>query len=86
MSKDTKIRKGLDGVFVDVTKISKVMPETNSLTYRGYAVQDLCENCCFEEVAYLLWNGQLPNRKHLRDFLKIERGRRHLSRDHLGVI
>jgi len=86
MSKDTKIRKGLDGVFVDVTKISKVMPETNSLTYRGYAVQDLCENCCFEEVAYLLWNGQLPNRKHLRDFRKDERARRHLSRDHLGVI
>ena len=86
MSKDTKIRKGLDGVFVDVTKISKVMPETNSLTYRGYAVQDLCENCCYEEVAYLLWNGQLPNRKHLRDFRKDERARRHLSRDHLGVI
>ena len=63
MSENTEIQKGLAGVVVDVTKISKVMPETNSLTYRGYAVQDLCENCCFEEVAYLLWYGQLPNRK-----------------------
>lgn len=86
MSENTKIQKGLAGVVVDVTKISKVMPETNSLTYRGYAVQDLCENCCFEEVAYLLWYGQLPNRKQLRAFRKNERGRRRLSREHLEVI
>ena len=48
------IKKGLVGVYADVSTISKVMPETNSLTYRGYAVQDLCEECTFEEVAYLL--------------------------------
>jgi hypothetical protein len=34
---------------------SRVVPETNSLTYRGYAVQDLAAHCSFEEVAYLLW-------------------------------
>ncbi len=39
-----KIEKGLDGVIVDETSISQVMPETNSLTYRGYPVQDLCEH------------------------------------------
>jgi len=44
------------------------MPETNSLTYRGYAVQDLAENCSFEEVAYLLWEGELPNASQLADF------------------
>ncbi len=48
-----KIEKGLDGIIVDETAISQVMPETNSLTYRGYAVQDLCRHCCFEAVAYL---------------------------------
>ena len=37
------IKKGLMGVVVDETSISKVMPEINSLTYRGYAAQDLCE-------------------------------------------
>ena len=36
-----RIFKGLAGVVVDTTAISKVVPETNSLTYRGYAVQDL---------------------------------------------
>ena len=35
------IYKGLVGVYADVSAVSKVMPETNSLTYRGYAVQDL---------------------------------------------
>ena len=47
-------------------KISKVMPEINSLTYRGYAAQDLCAKCKFEEVAYLILNGELPNKKQLK--------------------
>jgi 2-methylcitrate synthase/citrate synthase II len=80
------IQKGLDGVMVDETAISRVVPETNSLTYRGYAVQDLCEHCCFEEVAYLLWNGELPTRSQLTKFRRDERARRELSRDHLAVI
>ena len=36
-----EIYKGLVGVYADVSTVSKVMPETNSLTYGGYAVQDL---------------------------------------------
>ncbi|MBW8268750.1 bifunctional 2-methylcitrate synthase/citrate synthase [Caldovatus aquaticus] len=74
-----EIRKGLVGVYADVSAISKVMPETNSLTYRGYAVQDLCENCCFEEVAYLLWNGELPTRAQLDAFRREEAANRALS-------
>ena len=49
-----EIKKGLLGIVVDETEVSKVMPEINSLTYRGYAAQDLCEYCKFEEVAYLI--------------------------------
>jgi 2-methylcitrate synthase/citrate synthase II len=63
-----EIRKGLVGVYADVSTVSKVMPETNSLTYRGYAVQDLCEKCSFEEVAYLLWNAELPTKAQLAAF------------------
>ena len=63
-----EIKKGLVGVYADVSTISKVMPETNSLTYRGYAVQDLCEECTFEEVAYLLWNAELPTKAQLAAF------------------
>ena len=81
-----KIEKGLDGVIVDETAISKVMPETNSLTYRGYAVQDLCKHCCFEEVGYLLLNGELPTSRQLGAFRREERKRREISRDHIEVI
>ena len=86
MAKTTQVYRGLDGVIVDETSISKVMPETNSLTYRGYPVQDLCKFCCFEEVAYLLWYGELPNRSQLRSFKNKEKNLRQLSRNTLGVI
>ncbi|WP_415315706.1 bifunctional 2-methylcitrate synthase/citrate synthase [Candidatus Pelagibacter sp. Uisw_137] len=64
------IKKGLLGIIVDETEISKVMPEINSLTYRGYAAQDLCARCNFEEVAYLILNKELPNKKQLKEFKK----------------
>jgi len=81
-----KIQKGLDGVLVDETSISRVVPETNSLTYRGYPVQELCDLCSFEEVAFLLWNGELPTRRELNVFRREERSRRSLSRDHYSII
>ena len=46
------------------------MPEINSLTYRGYAAQDLCEYCRFEEVAYLILNKDLPNSIQLKNLKK----------------
>jgi 2-methylcitrate synthase/citrate synthase II len=73
------IHKGLVGVYADTTAVSKVMEETNSLTYRGYPVQDLAETCSFEEVAYLLWNGELPNAAELAAFHEQEAAERPLS-------
>ena len=64
------IKKGLLGIVVDETTVSQVMPDINSLTYRGYAVQDLCVKCCFEEVAYLILNKELPNKTQLNKFKK----------------
>ena len=78
-SKDIVVRKGLEGVVIDSTSVSKVMPDINSLTYRGYTAQELCEHCRFEEVAYLLWNQQLPNASELKAFEKQERDLRALS-------
>ena len=75
------IKKGLLGIVVDETEVSKVMPEINSLTYRGYAAQDLCEYCRFEEVAYLILNKDLPNTIQLRKFEKEEKNNRELSKD-----
>ncbi len=75
-----EIKKGLLGIVVDETEVSKVMPEINSLTYRGYAAQDLCAKCKFEEIAYLILNGELPNKKQLKNFEKQERSERKLSK------
>ena len=76
---ETEIRKGLAGVVVDTTAISKVNPETNSLLYRGYPVQELAAKCTFEEVAYLLWHGELPTPEQLAEFESLERSLRHLD-------
>jgi len=84
MSDDVK--KGLLGIVVDETTISQVMPDINSLTYRGYAVQDLCDKCNFEEVAYLVLNGELPNKKQLKNFVKEEKLDRKLSKEILSDI
>ena len=73
------IRKGLAGVVVDHTAVSKVNPETNSLLYRGYPVQELAAKCTFEEVAYLLWHGELPTDAELAEFETLERAHRRLD-------
>ena len=74
-----EIKKGLLGIVVDETTVSQVMPEINSLTYRGYTVQELCDKCSFEEVAYLVLKTELPNKKQLKKFIKEERSSRKLS-------
>jgi len=76
---ETEVRKGLAGVYADTTAISMVNPETNSLTYRGYPVQELCRRCNFEEVAYLLWHGELPAPDQLAAQNHAERAERELD-------
>ncbi|MEV2275701.1 bifunctional 2-methylcitrate synthase/citrate synthase [Nocardiopsis sp. NPDC049922] len=83
---DTAIHKGLAGVVVDTTEISMVDEASNSLTYRGYPVQDLAASCTFEEVAYLLWNGELPDAAELRAFRARESARRSLDRHTLDLL
>lgn len=75
----TEIKKGLAGVYVDETAISKVNPETNSLLYRGYPVQELAATQPFEAVAYLLWNGELPSESQLAALKAEERKHRALA-------
>ena len=79
MNDAPEIYKGLAGVPVDYTAISKVNPESNSLLYRGYPVQELAAQKSFEEVAWLLWKGELPTKDELAGFVKMERANRELS-------
>jgi citrate synthase len=73
---DLEVKKGLDGVVVDTTSVSMVNSDTNSLTYRGYPVQELTASCSFEEVAYLIWHGELPTPAQLEEFSQAERALR----------
>jgi 2-methylcitrate synthase len=75
---EPEIRKGLAGVVADTTAISKVNPDSNSLLYRGYPVQELAARCSFEQVAYLLWHGELPTPAQLRDLEETGRAQRAL--------
>ncbi|WP_193104364.1 bifunctional 2-methylcitrate synthase/citrate synthase [Brachybacterium sp. FME24] len=79
MNETSEIHKGLNGVVADVTAVSKVNPETNSLLYRGYPVPELAATQPFEAVAHLLWTGELPTAEELTEVARHERSHRALS-------
>lgn len=57
--------KGLEGVVVSDTGLSRIYGEEGRLLYRGYEIDDLAANVSFEEVCHLLWFGALPTRSQL---------------------
>ena len=59
---------GLEGVLAGETAVCHVDEGEGGLRYRGYAVSDLADKSCFEEVAYLLLFGKLPTHNELKDF------------------
>lgn len=61
------VAKGLEGVILDTSSICRIDGNAGRLIYRGYDIHDLAANLTFEEVAYLLWNGELPRRDTLED-------------------
>ena len=60
---------GLAGVVAGETAIATVGKEGKGLNYRGYSIHDLAEKATFEEVAFLLLFGHLPNQKELDGFM-----------------
>jgi citrate synthase len=60
--------RGLKGVVAADTAICDVDGDIGKLIYRGYNIDDLAQHSTFEEVSYLLFQGELPNRKQLADF------------------
>lgn len=63
-----EVARGLEGVVVAESAISKVLGEEGNLIYRGYSIHDLAAHACYEEVVYLLWEGRLPRRGELEEF------------------
>jgi len=58
---------GLEGVVATSSALCMIDGSSGRLVYRGYEIGDLVEHATFEEVAYLLWEGQLPNRAELAE-------------------
>jgi citrate synthase len=73
--------KGLEGVVVASTMISKIDGKQGKLIYRGYDIRELAGNVSFEAVAYLLWVGHLPNSIELDTFRKNLAQHREISDD-----
>src|SRR5690554_5082483 len=61
-------KKGLEGVVIADTRLSKVYGDIGKLIYSGYNILDLAEHASFEEVVFLLWNARLPNQIELARF------------------
>jgi len=68
MSQAQTVNKGLAGVIAGDSAIATVGLQGIGLNYRGYRIQDLAENCIFEEVAYLLLYSKLPTITELTTF------------------
>jgi citrate synthase len=83
---DAQRSKGLEGVVIGSTSISLVEGTEGRLSYRGYKIQDLAANSTFEEVFYLLINGELPTQAQLTDFTNIMRERRDLPAEAMKVL
>ncbi len=70
--------KGLQNIVVGQTRLSLVNGTEGKLIYVGYKIEDLAEHASFEEVIYLLWHGELPNRQQLTDLRQALQAEMHL--------
>jgi len=63
-----KIQRGLKGVYFDRSPCTFIDGKAGDLRYRGYSIHELAEHSSFEETAWLLLNGELPNKQQLAAF------------------
>lgn len=65
---EQEIYRGLIGINIDSSEICSINGGKGELIYCGYNIKELANNASFEEVVYLLWNGELPNSEQLKEF------------------
>ena len=68
MAEGTHLIRGLEGVVAAETELCDLDGARGRLAYRGYDIEDLARQASFEEVAYLLWMGELPDTSELDRF------------------
>jgi citrate synthase len=74
-----ELKQGLEGVLVDESELSEIDGDAGTLIYRGYPIEDLASRASFEEVLYLLWDGELPDKSDLERFNDEFRGDREID-------
>ena len=65
---DTTIHNGLEGIIAAETSLSMVDGTAGELVIAGFPVAELAMNATFEETAFLLWYGELPDAEELAAF------------------
>src|SRR6266508_317332 len=83
---ETSMAEGLEGIVAASTRLSHVDGDAGRLTLAGYAVEDLAPNASFEEVAYLLLDGRLPDPVELAAFTADLARRRRLPHPAMAVL
>jgi len=77
---------GLEDVVVAQSSICFIDGKRGQLVYRGYDIDDLARHASFEEVAYLLWNGDLPNAEQLNELKHDLNGAMHFPKHLLELL
>ncbi len=77
---------GLEGIVVAQTELSDVDGQAGQLTIRGYDLEELAGRATFEEVAYLLWHGKLPNKGELQTLKEQIASYRQLPEEARGAV
>ncbi len=81
-----EIHRGLKGVYFERSGTTFIDGKAGDLRYRGYSIHDLAQKSSFEETAYLLLHGELPNATELSDFDASLRAARSLPDEVLAII
>ena len=86
VKKKVEIHRGLVGVYFDRTKTTFINGKEGILEYRGYSIHDLAEKSTFEETAYLLLYGDLPNKDQLQRFDSDLKSSRDIPKEIIDII
>ncbi len=76
--RESRVARGLEGIYASETALSRVEGDIGRLSYCGYDIRDLAEYSTFEETIYLLWHGELPNAQQLAQFHRLLAAEREL--------
>lgn len=82
----TEIFRGLEGIAVTETRLSRVDGEAGELVIGGFPLEELAPRARYEETLFLLWNDRLPDRNELEQLQRAIATRRSLAPATLGVL